>query len=227
MLPADPPSRREPAPAAAWRARARRRGAGGPRRRGVAGLARWIAGPHAARARSWHRGAVFRAALRAPSSRHPGGRAGAAAASSWAAWSKHPRAYAMAEIERFPAVSRFLFIECAGNGLNAGDRAGEPWPDRHRGVDRRAALGAAARCGRRAGRRLGERGGRRWGDAGPALAKAWRDALLAYGQNGAPLRRAQGFPLRLIVPGCRATRPSIGCAASRSPSGRAAPPTTS
>ncbi len=31
---------------------------------------------------------------------------------------RHPRAYTMAELERFPAVSRFLFIECARNGLN-------------------------------------------------------------------------------------------------------------
>jgi sulfane dehydrogenase subunit SoxC len=38
-------------------------------------------------------------------------------------------------------------------------------------------------------------------------AKAWRDALLAHDQNGAPLRRAQGFPLRLIVPGWQGHTP--------------------
>jgi sulfane dehydrogenase subunit SoxC len=33
------------------------------------------------------------------------------------------------------------------------------------------------------------------------LAKATEDVIVAYGQNGEPLRPQQGFPLRLIVPG--------------------------
>jgi sulfane dehydrogenase subunit SoxC len=33
------------------------------------------------------------------------------------------------------------------------------------------------------------------------LAKAMDDCLVAYGQNGEPIRPQQGFPLRLIVPG--------------------------
>ncbi len=33
------------------------------------------------------------------------------------------------------------------------------------------------------------------------LAKAMDDMMVAYGQNGEPLRPQQGFPLRLIVPG--------------------------
>src|SRR2546422_5691797 len=31
--------------------------------------------------------------------------------------------------------------------------------------------------------------------------KAWDDALIAYGQNGEPLRPEQGYPARLLVPG--------------------------
>jgi len=33
------------------------------------------------------------------------------------------------------------------------------------------------------------------------IAKAWEDALIAYGQNGEPLRPEQGYPVRLFLPG--------------------------
>jgi sulfane dehydrogenase subunit SoxC len=33
------------------------------------------------------------------------------------------------------------------------------------------------------------------------LAKAWDDALIVWAQNGEPLRPAQGYPLRLLLPG--------------------------
>jgi sulfane dehydrogenase subunit SoxC len=33
------------------------------------------------------------------------------------------------------------------------------------------------------------------------IAKAWDDALIAYGQNGEPLRPEQGYPARLFLPG--------------------------
>ena len=33
------------------------------------------------------------------------------------------------------------------------------------------------------------------------LEKAWEDVLVAYGQNGEALRPAQGYPVRLVVPG--------------------------
>ena len=37
------------------------------------------------------------------------------------------------------------------------------------------------------------------------IAKALDDALLAYAQNGERLRPEQGYPLRLFLPGLRAT----------------------
>jgi sulfane dehydrogenase subunit SoxC len=33
------------------------------------------------------------------------------------------------------------------------------------------------------------------------LAKAMDDCLVAYGQNGEPVRVEQGYPIRMIVPG--------------------------
>jgi len=36
------------------------------------------------------------------------------------------------------------------------------------------------------------------------VAKALDDALVAYAQNGEPLRPEQGFPVRLVLPGGRA-----------------------
>jgi sulfane dehydrogenase subunit SoxC len=47
------------------------------------------------------------------------------------------------------------------------------------------------------------------GDAGKfshtlPLAKAMEDVLVAYGQNGEPLRVEQGYPIRLVVPGWEA-----------------------
>ena len=47
------------------------------------------------------------------------------------------------------------------------------------------------------------------GDAGKfshtlPLAKAMEDVIVAYGQNGEPLRIEQGYPIRLVVPGWEA-----------------------
>ncbi|NRA45465.1 MAG: molybdopterin-dependent oxidoreductase [Oligoflexales bacterium] len=33
------------------------------------------------------------------------------------------------------------------------------------------------------------------------IEKCWKDGLLAYGQNGEPVRAEQGYPLRLLLPG--------------------------
>lgn len=33
------------------------------------------------------------------------------------------------------------------------------------------------------------------------IEKCWKDGLVAYGQNGEPIRKEQGYPLRLLLPG--------------------------
>ena len=111
----------------------------------------------------------------------------------------------MDELKRLPSVSRVHFIECLGNRAK---------PD-HKTVQETHGLTS---CSEWTGvplslllKEAGVQKGASWIVAEGAeevkapssipLAKAMDDCLVAYGQNGEPLRPQQGFPLRLIVPG--------------------------
>ena len=120
-----------------------------------------------------------------------------------------PKKFGMADLQRFPAISRFNFIECSGNGLTEvkqvtlktvqgthGLTSTSEWT----GVPLSTIL-----------REVGVQDGAAWILAEGADAavmtrsvpmdKAWDDAILAYAQNGEALRPEQGYPLRLILPG--------------------------
>jgi sulfane dehydrogenase subunit SoxC len=120
-----------------------------------------------------------------------------------------PLSLGVAEIRRLPSVSRILFLECGGNsgaewsapgGADAqrshGLLSGSEWT----GVPLSLLLEQA-----------GVRAGATWVIAEGAdacrmersipMTKAMDDILVAYGQNGEALRPAQGYPLRLIIPG--------------------------
>ncbi len=120
-----------------------------------------------------------------------------------------PLKFSLADLKRYPAVSRIHFIECAGNGaleqrgaqLNAlqythGMISCSEWT----GVPLKTLLNEA-----------GLRKGAKWllaeGADAAAMArsfpleKALDDALIAYAQNGEMLRPEQGYPLRLVLPG--------------------------
>jgi len=120
-----------------------------------------------------------------------------------------PKKYTMAELERFPSISRVMFIECSGNTLTEwreptlktvqgthGLTSTSEWT----GVPLSTILAE-----------VGVRDGAAWilaegADAAVMtrsvpLDKAWSDALLAYAQNGEAIRPEQGYPLRLILPG--------------------------
>lgn len=122
---------------------------------------------------------------------------------------KQPKKFSMAEMKRFPSVSRIHFIECSGNGLTEwskptlktvqgthGLTSNSEWT----GVPLATILSE-----------VDVRSGAKWllaegGDASVMtrsipLAKALKDCFLAYGQNGEAIRPEQGYPLRLIVPG--------------------------
>lgn len=119
------------------------------------------------------------------------------------------RAFPMADLHRFPATSRQLFLECSGN-------TGLEWTGP--GTDSVQASHGLTSCSEWGGvplavllRECGVKPNASWivaeGADGAAmtrslpLAKCLDDVLVAYAQNGEALRPEQGYPVRLIVPG--------------------------
>ena len=119
------------------------------------------------------------------------------------------RKFSMADIRRFPSVSRIMFLECSGNGLTEWSKPtmrtvqgthGLTSTSEWSGVPLSTIL-----------REAGVRPGAKWllaegGDASAMtrsipLEKAMRDCIIAYAQNGEAVRPEQGYPLRLLVPG--------------------------
>jgi sulfane dehydrogenase subunit SoxC len=121
-----------------------------------------------------------------------------------------PLELTLADLKRFPSVTRTHFIECSGNGRSAyrtpkpdmtpqqvdGMIANSEWT----GVPLLALF-----------REVGVKSNADWflaegGDAcllarSIPMRKAREDALVVYAQNGEPLRPEQGFPMRLLLPG--------------------------
>jgi sulfane dehydrogenase subunit SoxC len=116
-----------------------------------------------------------------------------------------PLIFTLDEIKRFPSVTRVHFLECIGNrstrtrntvAQTHGMTSNSEWT----GVLLSTLLKEA-----------GVQSGASWvvtegaeevkGASSVPLAKAMDDCLVAWSQNGEPVRPQQGFPLRLIVPG--------------------------
>ena len=123
---------------------------------------------------------------------------------------ERPMIFTMADLVRFPAVSRFHFLECSGN---SSPDWSAPKPE-YTVQDTHGLLSCAEWTGVPLATILSETGvgkGAAWllaegADAAAMtrsipLAKALDDALLAYAQNGEKLRPEQGYPLRLLLPG--------------------------
>jgi sulfane dehydrogenase subunit SoxC len=120
-----------------------------------------------------------------------------------------PLTFSMNDLARFPAVERAHFIECAGNSARGWQRIGRSVQFSHglvqgavwTGVPLRAVLDEA---GVRPDARwlVAEGADNAYFDRSLPLDLVRDDALLAYAQNGEMLRPEQGYPLRLIVPGC-------------------------
>ena len=122
---------------------------------------------------------------------------------------REPKKYSMRDLRRFPSVSRIMFVECSGNGLTEWSK-----PTMRTVQGTHGLTSTSEWTGVRLSTVLDEvgvRGNAKWllaeGNDGAAmtrsipLAKAMKDCLLAYGQNGEAIRPEQGYPLRLIVPG--------------------------
>ena len=125
---------------------------------------------------------------------------------------ERPRAFTLADLKRFPSVSRLYFIECSGNGGRAFNRDNMPTAITPQALD--GLLSTSEWTGVSLAtlfREVGVKPGATWflaegGDAAVMtrsipVEKAWDDALIAYGQNGEAIRPEQGYPARLMLPG--------------------------
>ena len=118
-----------------------------------------------------------------------------------------PMVFTLADLKRFPSVSRIHFLECSGNlGRTAGPEttpgqlAGLTSTSEWTGVPLATLL-----------KEVGVQAKAKWllaeGTDAAVLTrsvpieKALDDALVAYGQNGEAIRPEQGYPARLFLPG--------------------------
>ena len=123
---------------------------------------------------------------------------------------ERPLELSLEEIKRFPQVTRTHFIECAGNGRSA-FRSPKPesTPQQVAGMISNSEWTGVLLSTLL--REVGAKAEAIWflaegGDAcvmtrSVPMTKAWDDAMLVWAQNGEPLRPAQGYPMRLLLPG--------------------------
>jgi sulfane dehydrogenase subunit SoxC len=122
-----------------------------------------------------------------------------------------PLVLSLDDLKAMPSVSRIAFIECTGNGwenwkaadenLTVQNTHGMISTSEWTGVPLQFILELVG-VDRKANWMLAE-GGDAAGLARsvPLTDEVIREALIAYGQNGEPIRPAHGFPMRLIMPG--------------------------
>lgn len=112
----------------------------------------------------------------------------------------------LSDLKKYPSVSRICFIECSGNfrygkrEMTAGEVCGLTSQSEWTGVLLSTVL-----------RDLGVKPSAKWllaeGADGALMARsvplqeALTEAIIAYGQNGEPIRPQQGYPMRLVIPG--------------------------
>jgi sulfane dehydrogenase subunit SoxC len=115
------------------------------------------------------------------------------------------------DLKAMPSVSRIHFIECTGNGwenwkkadpnLTVQNTHGLVSTNEWTGVPLRFLIELVAKD-RTSNWMLAEGGDGAGVDRSiPLTDEIMDDAIVAYGQNGEPLRPAHGFPIRLIMPG--------------------------
>src|SRR5215469_10329879 len=122
---------------------------------------------------------------------------------------ERPMKYSVADLKRFPSISRTLFIECSGNSNEAWRSAAPKTAQAAHGLTstsewtgvRVSTLMSA----------VGIKDGAAWvlaeGADGALLSrsvpidKIMDDAFVAYAQNGEAIRPENGYPMRLILPG--------------------------
>ncbi len=122
---------------------------------------------------------------------------------------KQPLKFTMNDLMRYPAVSKFYFMECSGNGLTDWKKVKSVTVQQTHGL-----LSSAQWTGVPLSWLLEEAGladGAKWvlleGADGSAHArsipieKCLDDTLIVWGMNGEMLRPENGYPLRAFIPG--------------------------
>jgi len=123
-----------------------------------------------------------------------------------------PMVFTLADLRRFPGRSMIRMMECSGNGGRAYRREGsltDQTPQQLDGLTSTsewtgvplATLLREAGVSPKAKWFLAEGMDAAVMTRSIPIEKAWDDALIAYGQNGEPLRPEQGYPVRLFLPG--------------------------
>jgi sulfane dehydrogenase subunit SoxC len=120
-----------------------------------------------------------------------------------------PKKFSMADLKRFPSVTRKHFIECSGNGLTEWNKPTLKTVQGTHGL-----LSTSEWTGVQfstIAREVGLKEGGAWvlaegSDAAVMtrsipMEKMLKDALIVYGQNGEAIRPEQGYPLRILLPG--------------------------
>lgn len=120
---------------------------------------------------------------------------------------ERPTLFTLADLKRFPSVSRICFLECSGNLLRTAPR--ETTPQQLAGLTSQSEWTGVALAA--LFREVGLRPGATWflaeGQDAALMArsipveKARDDAMIAYAQNGEAIRPEQGYPARLLLPG--------------------------
>ncbi len=121
-----------------------------------------------------------------------------------------PLSFSLNELKRFPATTRVCFVECSGNG-RAAYRTPKPemTPQEVDGMTSNSEWTGVLVSTLL--REAGVKSSAKWvlaegGDAAVLsrsipVEKMLEDAIVAYAQNGEPLRMANGYPARLLLPG--------------------------
>jgi len=118
----------------------------------------------------------------------------------------NPMKFNLADIKRFPSVTRTCFIECAGNfrtgktEMTLQDILGLTSQSEWTGVMLSTIFNEVG-ISDKAKWFLAEGSDAAVMTRTIPIAKAWDDAMIVYAQNGEAIRPEQGYPIRLLLPG--------------------------
>lgn len=118
-----------------------------------------------------------------------------------------PTVFSLADLKRFPAVSRICFIECSGNfrkpdkeNVTPQDICGLTSQSEWTGV-MLSTLFREVGVHPKASWFLAEGSDAAVMTRSIPISKGWEDAMIVYAQNGEAIRPQQGYPARLLLPG--------------------------